>query len=364
MLFKEKIFMASGTEKGFRYCSTLKIPPKTFGENVGPIRLSFIRGNAQKWVNGTVLNYCFFDKPKEWTTAEEEKNIVRKGFKVWMDVGIGIEFKEVKSISDADVRIAFLRDNRTWSGVGTDIRNYFGKNENTMNFGWDLVHEDPRGLDTAVHEIGHTLGAMHEHQNPFAGIEWNEKAVIDDLSGAPNYWYLETIKHNILDKIAKDTVQGSEFDPNSIMEYPFKAGLIIKPEKYKTAPLIPAGGLSANDIAWVKKFYPPLKPQDDVELELMKSYLLTIGPGQTKTFIFKPKYTRVYTLHTIGKSDTVILLYEDQGKAEPTYMKGNDNTGTDINAQVKTKLYKGRKYLLRVKLHWTDRSGETAVIVE
>jgi hypothetical protein len=358
--------MASGTEKGFYYCAMPKRPPENLGPNVSKNHLAFLGQYKKKWANPTVLHYCFFDKPKEWTTTEEEKNIVRKGFKVWMDVGIGIEFKEVKSISDAEVRIAFLRDNRTWSGVGRDIINvnYFGKNENTMNFGWDLVHDDPRGLDTAVHEIGHTLGAEHEHQSPFAGIEWNEKAVIDDLSGSPNYWDLETIKHNILDKISKDIVQGSEFDPNSIMEYPFKAGLINIPAKYKTAPLIPAGGLSANDIAWVKKFYPPLKPQDDVELELMKSYLLTISPGQTKTFIFKPKYTRIYTLHTIGKSDTVILLYEDQGKAEPTYMKGNDNTGTDINAQIKTKLYKGHKYLLRVKLHWQDRSGETAVIVE
>jgi len=33
------------------------------------------------------------------------------------------------------------------------------------------------GLDTAVHEIGHSLGFPHEYQNPKAGIVWNEEAV-------------------------------------------------------------------------------------------------------------------------------------------------------------------------------------------
>ena len=49
-------------------------------------------------------------------------------------------------------------------------------NERTMNFGWDLTTS--YGHDTALHEIGHTLGFPHEHQNPTAGIVWNEPAVL------------------------------------------------------------------------------------------------------------------------------------------------------------------------------------------
>ena len=44
-------------------------------------------------------------------------------------------------------------------------------------------------------------------------------------------------------------------------------------------------------------------------------------------------------------------------------MQGNDDSGTDLNAKITTKLQKGHKYLLRVKLYWQDRSGETAVMV-
>jgi hypothetical protein len=355
--------MEKKKEIGFHYCAMPMIPAPMRPANVGPERWAMVLWLSKKWLNGTVLKYWFFDKPKEWTTTEAEKDIVRAAFKVWKDVGIGIEFKEVDSISDSDIRISFLRDNRTWSGLGRDIRDVFGKNENTMNFGWDLIHDDAKGIDTAVHEIGHTLAAPHEHQNPYSGIEWNEKAVMDDLSGPPNHWSPEMIRHNILNQLNKEEVMGSNWDPDSIMHYPFKAGLILKPDKYKTAPLIPAGGLSALDKEWIKKTYPPQSSSDFVKLELMKSYKLTIGPGEDKTFVFEPKYSRVYNLGTFGNSDTLIALYEDQGAIEPRYMQGDDDSGTDLNAKIIAKLEKKHKYLLRVKLYWQDRSGETAVMI-
>ena len=53
-----------------------------------------------------------------------------------------------------------------------------------MNFGWDLTQ--PGEIDTAIHEIGHTLGFPHEHQNPHAGIVWDEEAVYAALAQPPN----------------------------------------------------------------------------------------------------------------------------------------------------------------------------------
>ena len=85
-----------------------------------------------------------------------------------------------------------------------------------MNFGW---------LDEAVvlHEFGHAIGLAHEHQNPEVGIQWNEPAVIRDLSGPPNSWDVDTIRHNVLNKYTHDQVNGTEFDPQSIMLYSFPA---------------------------------------------------------------------------------------------------------------------------------------------
>jgi len=54
-----------------------------------------------------------------------------------------------------------------------------------MNFGEPLVGS-PRGFDTALHEIGHTLGLKHEHQNPYAGIVWDEEEVYAYTAKPPN----------------------------------------------------------------------------------------------------------------------------------------------------------------------------------
>jgi len=76
-----------------------------------------------------------------------------------------------------------------------------------MNFGWDLT--TPYGRDTALHEIGHTLGFPHEHQNPNAGIVWDEDAVLDYFRGPPNNWNDQQINWNILRKLLPGSVTGS-----------------------------------------------------------------------------------------------------------------------------------------------------------
>jgi hypothetical protein len=68
--------------------------------------------------------------------------------------------------------------------------------------------------DTALHGIGHTLGLPHEHQNPNAGIVWDEETVYTSLGGPPNNWPREKTQWNILRKIEPDTVQGSYWDPD------------------------------------------------------------------------------------------------------------------------------------------------------
>lgn len=182
--------VADKQTRSFSYCSLRPVRVRTFAADVTPGRVELIVMLANKWANGTVLHYYFFDKPTDgeqvvftdgtsewvpWTTTAAEKEVVRKAFAAWKDVGIGLEFKEVATRDEAEIRIGFMRGDGAWSYVGKDIRDY-GPNERTMNFGWDLTR-DPSEIDTAIHEIGHTLGFPHEHQNPNAGIVWDEEAV-------------------------------------------------------------------------------------------------------------------------------------------------------------------------------------------
>ena len=334
---------------GRRYCGVRPAPPRAFGPDVSVGRAALIMVSGQKWVNGTTLHYHFLGGP------EKQKQAVRKAFKVWENVGIGIRFEEVSKPDEAEVRIDFA-DDGSWSGVGREILT-FPKNEQTLNIGWDIAND----VDTAVHEIGHTLGFPHEHQNPKAGIVWNEDAVYAALAKPPNSWDREKTFFNIIRKISPDTVQGSNWDPNSIMHYPFEAGLIKGPHPYDKG-LTPAGGLSQRDVQWVTTFYPALKPADHKTLQPFVSTPLKIPSGKQANFIIEPKETRTYEIRTFGPSDSVMVLFEEATKKKVKFIKGSDDSGTDKNAYLKVRLNKDSRYVLRIRLMYTASPKETTVM--
>lgn len=355
------------------FCAVPAMPERKFSEDVNANRLGLIRLIEKKWVNGTVLHYYFFDQEgdgeqvffndgstelRTWQGSDAEKEVVRQAFKVWKDVGIGLEFKEVGSRDEAEVRIGFMKGNGAWSYLGRDILT-IGADKRTMNFGWDITRSGE--IDTVIHEIGHTLGFPHEHQNPNAGIVWNEEAVYEALAQPPNLWPRERTYHNIIKKINPDTVQGSNWDPDSVMHYPFGPGMIESPEAYQGG-LSPAGGLSARDKTWVRTFYPPLDDDKPLELVPFKSVPLSIAEGQQQNLIFKPKVTREYQLQTFGLSDTVMVLFEEVN-GELKYRAGDDDSGEAYNANIKMKLIKGHTYIVRTRLFYSHRAGETAVMV-
>jgi hypothetical protein len=157
-------------------------------------------------------------------------------------------------------------------------------------------------------------------------------------------------------------VQGSNWDPDSIMHYPFPAGLILQPEQFRTQPLRPAGGLSARDLSWVRAFYPAEDTQELPELLPFQSRELAILPGQQRDFVLRPAATREYTLQTFGASDTVMVLFE-RADGQLRYQAGDDDSGEDRNATLQLKLFQGREYVLRVRLYFSQGSGETAVMM-
>ncbi len=337
-------------------CALPDLPERTFGDDVSLDRAQLIRVISKKWVNGTVLHYHLFDGTP-WGGPEAQKEVVRRAFATWKEVGIGLEFKEVGQPDDAEIRIGFLQGNGSWSYVGRDVLRQ-GQGERTMNLGWDLTRAG--GIDTAVHEIGHTLGFPHEHQNPNAGIEWDEEAVYAALARPPNSWSRQKTFHNIIRKISPDSVDGSNWDSDSVMHYPFRAGLILEPAQYRSG-LRPQPGLSEKDKAQVKFFYPP--PESVYpELKPLESRQLNIAAGTQANFAVLPGATRDYEFRTFGNSDTVMVLFEEID-GEPVYVTGDDDSGTALNAQFTVRLIKGRRYILRIRLYYEFASGATAVML-
>jgi hypothetical protein len=354
-----KANIAPGSEKApykFSYCSQPKAAERTFDAGLTDNRVALIRNQDKKWVNGTQLHYFFF-KTARWRGTEDERAIVRKAFKAWKDVGIGLEFSEVDTPDEAEVRVGFQRGDGAWSYVGRDVLNQ-AESDRTMNFGWNIRHD----IDTAIHEIGHTLGFPHEHQNPNAGIVWDEEAVYAELAGPPNNWSREKTHWNIIRKLPQSDVEGSVWDSDSIMHYPFDRGMILKPEEFRTKPLEPAPGLSARDKEWAKHFYPELSANDYQELKPFKSVQAAINPGQQLNFYLKPTATRKYELATFGMADTVMVLFEEVD-GSPRYLSGDDDSGEALNSRIEYKLIAGRTYILRIRLYWQHKKGDFGVMM-
>lgn len=342
------------------YCAVPPTPPRDFGPEVSTNRARLIETISKKWVNGTKLRYYFFESGPE-SAGNDQKDIVRQGFEVWKNVGIGIKFEEVRDISAAEVRIGFVQGDGSWSYIGRDVIDIPKQSERTMNFGWDL-RTDPRGVDVPTHEIGHTLGFPHEHQNPFSGLVWDEDAVYRYFSGPPNNWPRSTTEFNVIRKLSPMEVQGTQWDPDSIMEYAFGAGLILQPEEYHRNGLQPHGGLSPQDLAQTRLFYPAQDDTGNPELKPFRSQLLTLAPAQQANFTILPTATRSYMMQTFGGSDVVMVLFEDV-HGDLRFIDGDDDSGTDHNAQIQARLMAGRRYVLRIRMFSNHASGESAVLL-
>ena len=53
--------------------------------------------------------------------------------------------------------------------------------------------------------------------------QWNEEVVIRETAKSPNFWDEATTRHNILRKYSAAQINGTAFDPASIMLYFFPA---------------------------------------------------------------------------------------------------------------------------------------------
>ena len=202
---------------------------------------------SKKWENGSTLNCRFLDGSAKMQKAVEAAAHQWEKF-------ANVKFKFVKA-GPAEIRISFYADAGSWSAVGRDALNkeYFPLHQPTMNFGWVRDDSTKTEIESVVlHEFGHALGCVHEHQSPEFGRAWNREKVMEYFQGSPNFWDPASIEHNVLKKYPTKGLSASRFDPKSIMLYWFDAELFTD----KKGPTNENDTLSPTDKQMIAKMYP------------------------------------------------------------------------------------------------------------
>jgi serralysin len=163
---------------------------------------------------------------------------------------------------DAEIRISYSNDNRSWSYLGTDALTIPAGQE-TMHYGWlNSATTDQEYRRVVVHEFGHAIGMIHEQSHPEISINWDKPAVYRHY--AQQGWSQAQVDSNVFFKYSKLVTQFGAYDRTSIMHYP------IPPEFTTDGKAVGWNtDLSAMDKEFIAKVYP--KPQPAPQMAM--------GPG-------------------------------------------------------------------------------------
>jgi hypothetical protein len=302
-------------------------------------RMRAISPIGKTWMNGTTLRVRFMGG----TSAEQSKAKEQAGW--WAEVA-NLKFN-FSNAPDAEIRITFDPNDGAWSFIGTDCRD-IPLNQATMNLGF---------LDggTAAHEFGHAIGLAHEHQSPFGGIQWNEAVVIAEAAKSPNFWSEDVARHNILRKYSVDQINGTAFDPDSIMLYFFPASWTLNGVGTKANDV-----LSRLDKDFISgaKMYPKTGTTipDAVELKVnaRRRTPASIGKfGEEDLYKFTAECDGRYVIDTQGPTDVVMKLFGPDSAT--SLIAEDDDSGINTNARIAANLVSGQ-YYVQVR-HYNRESG-------
>jgi hypothetical protein len=199
------------------YDAAVNENPANAGGGTGARRKRSVIDYSKLWANGRTLKIAFME-----TLDSEHKNKIIAAASKWLPY-INLKFDFIDS-QEGDIRITTLNNDNS-SMLGTDAL-LIHPDHATMNLGVKPEHEDFEVI--VIHEFGHALGAMHEHQHPQANIPWNKPKVYEFYQNREmNPLTPEEVDHNLFTPFRSLDAIYTAYDKHSIMHHPVSNELTL-----------------------------------------------------------------------------------------------------------------------------------------
>lgn len=315
--------------------------------NYNPLTRGTIE-HGKMWQPGRTLRVRYMDGDPEVQAR------ISAIFPEWSNYA-NIKF-EVSNDWDAEVRISTLQPG-SWAYIGTDAL-LVPRNKPTMNYGWftpDTKESEYRRV--VLHEFGHVLGLVHEHQNPDTAIPWDKEAVYSFYSGPPNHWTKEQTDRNLFWRYDKTSTKFTKFDRDSIMLYPV--------EQRFTLGDFEVGWnkeLSTQDQEFIGAHYPfAQKPINELVVDGPPVQAKIGKQGEVDTFVFNVNGAGSFQIETSGRTDLVMSLF---GPNNPTkLMAEDDDSGRRLNPKIVEVLRSGQ-YTILVRHYTETKTGGYGISIK
>lgn len=166
---------------------------------------------TKMWTVGQVLRVKFMD-----SLSNTLRLRIEKAAREW-ELYANVRLQFVRR-GKAEIRIGLNPREGSWSYMGRDAL-YLDSLSKTMNFGWFTDRTpDYEIRRTTLHEFGHALGLIHEHQNPLQNIQWDVEKVYAYYAQTQG-WSRQDVDQNLFRKYSSSQTQFCRYDPLSIMHY-------------------------------------------------------------------------------------------------------------------------------------------------